>query len=66
MKNTNHIIITQNYPIQYRFSVERTKPVFTCLEEMAWQYHWISTDDLKKQIGGQKSSYYTYIQNLIG
>ncbi len=43
---------------------KRTGLKIACLEEIAWRYHWISTDDLRKQIERQKSSYYTYIQNL--
>jgi len=45
---------------------KRTGLKIACLEEIAWRYKWISTDDLKKQVEGQKNSYYTYIQNLIG
>ncbi len=45
---------------------KRTGLKIACLEEIAWRYHWISTDDLKRQVEGQKSSYYTYIENLIG
>ena len=45
---------------------KRTGLKIACLEEIAWRYKWISTDDLKKQVEEQKSSYYTYIQNLIG
>ena len=45
---------------------KRTGLKIACLEEIAWRYKWISTDELKNQVKGQKSSYYTYIQNLIG
>ena len=44
---------------------KRTGLKIACLEEIAWRYKWISTDALKQQIEGQKSTYYTYIQKLI-
>ncbi len=44
---------------------KRTGLKIACLEEIAWRHHWISTDDLKKQIEGQKSSYYKYIGKLL-
>ena len=44
---------------------KRTGLKIACLEEIAWRYKWITTGELRKQIEGQKSSYYTYIQNLI-
>ncbi len=44
---------------------KRTGLKIACLEEIAWRNHWISTDELRTQIEGQKSSYYSYIKNLI-
>ena len=58
MININYIPKTESISLQYPFDKEQTG-------QEAWRYHWISTDALKKQIEGQKSSYYTYLQNLI-
>ena len=58
MKHKHQIIKTKNYHMQNSFVIKQTG-------QEAWRYHWISTDALKKQIEGQKSSYYTYLQNLI-
>ena len=59
MKNTNILIKTENHPIQYYHGIEQVR------EEFAWRYKWITTGELRKQIEGQKSSYYSYIKNLI-
>ena len=50
---------TESISLQYPFDKEQTGL------KIAWRYHWISTDTLRKQIEGQKSSYYSYIQNLL-
>ena len=44
---------------------KRTGLKIACLEEIAWRYKWVSTSAMRKQIEGQKSTYYEYVRKVI-
>jgi len=44
---------------------KRTGLKIACLEEIAYNYNWLNSDDIAKQISGMKGDYYDYIKQVI-
>ena len=43
----------------------RTGLKIACLEEIAYNYNWLNSDEITKQIFGMKGDYYDYISQVI-
>ena len=44
---------------------KRTGLKIACLQEIAYNYNWLNSDDIAKQISGMKGDYYDYIKQVI-
>lgn len=44
---------------------KRTSLKVACLEEIAYNFNWISKEQLENQVNGLKGNYYDYIKNII-